>query len=229
MEPKKNPAVDIHRHRPALFAASLGMSILIMIVAFEWTVAKAPVLPRPDGEMLFKPLVMEYYPHNFTEYKTVVKQQRVINPNRIVEVKQEPAVTTDDPVLTVEPEVLAPDLATIDVAPMPVEVSEEAEWRVVEDMPEPLGGYEGFYKMLGKNLKYPSRDKRNGIEGKIFVEFTVGKTGELSDLRVIKGISELCDQEALRVLSLSRWQPGKQRGVPVKVRMGQIITFRLQH
>lgn len=98
---------------------------------------------------------------------------------------------------------------------------------IVEENPEPTNGYANFYKELSKNLKYPNQARRMGIEGKVFVEFIVNKNGEASDLKVIRGIGSGCDEEAMRVLSLTTWKPGKQRGKPVRVKMVMPISFML--
>lgn len=67
-----------------------------------------------------------------------------------------------------------------------------------------------------------------GIEGRVFIEFLIGKDGTLSEIKVIKGIGGGCDEEALRVIQGSpNWNPGKQRGVPVKQRYTLPIVFKL--
>jgi TonB family protein len=97
-----------------------------------------------------------------------------------------------------------------------------------EEAPVPSGGLESFYKFVGKTLKYPSKARRMGQEGKVFVEFAVHQDGVVRDVKVIKGIGEECDDEAARVIALSpKWTPGLQRGVPVKTRMVLPLTFSL--
>ena len=92
----------------------------------------------------------------------------------------------------------------------------------------PKGGMQAFYEYVGKKLKYPAQARRMGIEGRVFVEFVVGKDGTLQDVTVIKGIGSGCDEEAIRVLKLSpRWEPAKQRGKAVKQRIVLPIVFKL--
>ena len=81
---------------------------------------------------------------------------------------------------------------------------------------------------MAENLRYPPRAARMGIEGRVFVEFIVEKNGSLTDINVVKAIGGGCDEEAIRVISTApRWNPGKQRGNPVRVRMILPIMFRL--
>lgn len=99
---------------------------------------------------------------------------------------------------------------------------------VVEEQPQPEGGLEAFYRFIGENLQYPAQAVEEGIEGKVYVQFIVNKNGSLEDIQAIKGIGGGCNEEAVRVLSMSNnWKPGLQRGQPVNVRMVIPITFAL--
>ena len=90
------------------------------------------------------------------------------------------------------------------------------------------GGNEAWRKFLQKNLKYPKFAKRSGIEGKVLISFVVDKNGNTSDIEVIRGIGGGCDDEAVRVIKMApKWNPGLQRGNPVKSRMSLFIHFVL--
>jgi len=86
---------------------------------------------------------------------------------------------------------------------------------------------ESFYRFIGKTLKYPKRAQYTGTQGKVFIEFVIDKNGHVTNMKVIKGIGSGCDEEAMRVLALTKWQPGRQRGKPVKVRMTMPLNFVL--
>lgn len=67
------------------------------------------------------------------------------------------------------------------------------------------------------------------IEGRVFVQFIIEKDGSISQVEAIRGIGESCDEEAVRVVaSAPRWEPGKQRGKPVRVKMVLPISFKLK-
>ncbi len=106
-------------------------------------------------------------------------------------------------------------------------ISEEI-FTVVEDQPFPKGDMASFYDYVGKSLNYPAQARSLGIEGKVFVQFVVDKTGKLTDVKAVKGIGGGCDKEAVRVIRESAsWNPGLQRGQKVNVRMILPITFKL--
>ena len=105
----------------------------------------------------------------------------------------------------------------------------EAVFHIVEHYPEPIGGFAAFYAFVGENLNYPNTAIKQGVEGKVFVQFVVEKDGSLSNFKVVKGIGPDCDAEAIRVLSLAPdWQPGKQRGASVRVYKTIPIVFMLK-
>ncbi|MEP1097371.1 MAG: energy transducer TonB [Cyclobacteriaceae bacterium] len=110
---------------------------------------------------------------------------------------------------------------------IPVEEEDADElFTVVENFPEPVGGMRAFNEYLAKNIKYPRQAMRLGVSGRVFLKFVVERDGSLTDIRVVKGIGGGCDKEAIRVLSNApAWQPGKQRGRPVRVSMILPISF----
>ena len=102
------------------------------------------------------------------------------------------------------------------------------EYTSFEQQAEFSGGLQGIVSVLMKNLKYPVKARRKRIEGPVYISFVVNKDGTIYDLNVVKGISEECDQEALRVVALlTPWSPGRQRGLAVKSRFVLPIKFKL--
>lgn len=98
----------------------------------------------------------------------------------------------------------------------------------VEESPEYSGGMEALAKFLQKNLRYPARASRMGIEGTVYVSFIVDQNGAITEVEVKKGIDQSCDEEAARVISkMPNWKPGKQAGRAVKVRYIMPIKFKL--
>ncbi len=77
-------------------------------------------------------------------------------------------------------------------------------------------------------MKYPSQARRMGIEGRVYLQFVVDRDGSITDIQAVKGIGAGCDEEAVRVMkTVPKFKPGKQRGVPVRVRMVMPISFKL--
>jgi len=101
---------------------------------------------------------------------------------------------------------------------------------IAEFPPQFPGGEQELYKFIGQNLKYPVIDQEMGNQGRVIVRFVVSKTGEVTNLTLLKGISPTCDKEAMRVIkSMPKWIPGKQHGNPVPVYFTLPIVFQLKN
>jgi TonB family protein len=99
---------------------------------------------------------------------------------------------------------------------------------VVEDSPEFPGGMEAWNDHLRNNLKYPNQARRMGIEGTVYAVFEIRTDGSVQNVELLRGIGGGCDEEAMRVIAASpKWNPGKQRGRLVNVRMRLPIRFKL--
>lgn len=108
------------------------------------------------------------------------------------------------------------------------EVKEEPVFTVVEEMPEYMGGVNELYKFLGNNIKYPQEAKTAGISGRVFVSFIVENDGEVTNVKVLRGIGYGCDKEAIRVVNnMPNWVPGKQKGKNVRVVYNLPISYKL--
>lgn len=113
---------------------------------------------------------------------------------------------------------------------LPEEEIADGIFNIAEEMPEPKGGIKKFKEYVSRNIDYPRKAMRLGIEGKVFIQFIVGEDGTVTDVSVLKGIGAGCDEEAVRVVrGSSDWNPGKQRGRAVKTRMVVPITFSIDN
>lgn len=78
-------------------------------------------------------------------------------------------------------------------------------------------------------LKYPQNAVRNGVQGTVTVQFIIEKDGKISDVKVVKGVDEELDAEALKVVSASpKWKAGKVGGAKVRSSLTLPIDFRLE-
>ncbi len=224
MEVKKNAKADVNRYRPMFLNIGFAITLVLVTTAFEWkTVVSKPIVLNNSFDqediLMIPPTVITPPPP-----PPPVIQAPIIH--SIDDAKEEPlkdiVIEFPDP---------------LDDFPEPViyeeepEAVEEAEDFVdyADEMPEPKGGLDGFYKKIGKNIKYPRMAQRAGVGGKVFARFIVNEEGEMSDIQIIKGIGYGCDEEALRVLKKGwKWNPGRQKGKRVRVRMVLPISFTLK-
>ena len=96
----------------------------------------------------------------------------------------------------------------------------------VEEMPQFPGGDEAKLKFLQENLKFPKSTLNNGIRGTIYISFVVEKDGNISNIRILRGLQQEIDEEVMRVVqSFPKWKPGKQRGRNVRVNFNMPIKI----
>ena len=95
-------------------------------------------------------------------------------------------------------------------------------------MPSFPGGNAALMNYLSQNIKYPVEAEENGVQGRVLVEYVVGKDGYISDVRVAKSVDPSLDKEAIRVVKgMPKWIPGEIDGEAVTVRYTLPVTFRL--
>ena len=206
---------------------SLCISLLVVIWAFELKFSeKGSVITLENEESKFEALV------EIPQTQQVVKPPVQIQAPKIIEVKDEEIIEEIEINLDIEmtEETRIAEVEVFEAEEVLPEEKVDEIFTIVEVQPSPVGGMRAFYQYVGNNLKYPKRASRMGVEGRVFVEFIVEKDGSLTDVKIAKGIGAGCDEEALRVLnSAPNWNPGKQRGNPVRVRMVMPIMFKLMN
>lgn len=80
-----------------------------------------------------------------------------------------------------------------------------------------------------KYLKYPDVALVNGVQGRVMVNFIIEKDGKVTDVRVVRGVSDELDAEAVKVISASpKWKPGRVNGNKVRTSMSIPVEFRLE-
>jgi protein TonB len=131
-------------------------------------------------------------------------------------------IETTGPVAPPPPEPVAQAVQVVET-PKPT----EEVFTVVEEMPSFSDGDINSY--LSKNIKYPVVAQENGIQGRVICQFVVNRDGSIVDVQVVRGVDPSLDKEAVRVIqSMPRWNPGKQRNQPVRVKFTLPVNFRLQ-
>ncbi len=228
MELKKSEKADLESKRTTLLLVGLVVALGLTLLAFEWTAKQSKT--ESLGKVQSQDIEEEIIPITREE----IKPPPPPPPPKVVEVLN---IVEDDVEIEDELEIEdseADDETVIDVAPVVSTQEEEEEetakvFFIVEDMPEFPGGELALRKYIAKHVKYPVIAQENGVQGKVYVTFVVGKDGSINNARIARGVDPSLDKEALRVVNgLPRWKPGKQRGKPVNVSYTVPINFVLQ-
>jgi protein TonB len=221
----KTKKSDLEGKKPLFLQIGLVVALSLALVAFEWTSeGNIKIIIPPQNDDFIEDLIPPTT--NPQDIKKPAPPTPIINPQIII---VEPDITklmNLDPSIFDEPEI--GKFTPIAYEPEP-EVDEVVDFVVIENKPTFMGGDEKYFsKWVAKNIVYPQIAVDNDIQGRVFVEFVIDVDGSITEIKVLRSDDESLKQEALRVLGLSpKWEPGKQRQKPTKVRFTFPFVFKL--
>ncbi len=236
MKTKKNSNVDLNKNSNLYFVIGLCLILFLTWRFLEWKTYKKNLLftetqavekddleeipitnqiktppPPPAPEA---PVFIEVVENESEKEETLIKSTET---------------NEDDVIVDVEAVEIEEDIEDIDVP-----------FAVIEDVPifpgcekvkksEQRNCFQDqMNKHIRKNFRYPEIAQEMGIQGRVYVNFVIGKDGAITNVRM-RGPDKNLEKEAQRIISeLPQMTPGKQRGKPVRVPFSIPITFRLQ-
>lgn len=230
MEIKKSPKADLEGKYTQRFVLGIVVALTMLYVALEYNMDSDDVLDDPElieilsSDEELAPLMRE-------QPEVTLAPKAKPEPTVKLKVVEEESTETEEPVRepeqTLEGDV-ADELPDADEQHAEEEDDEVLSFRVVEDLPQPPGGYHEFMKWLTRNLKYPTVVQQRKQQGKVVAEFIVNKDGSVTDVGVVKSLCAECDEEALRVLRMMpRWTPGIQNNKPCRTKVCIPIVFKM--
>jgi len=162
-----------------------------------------------------------------TKQNKSISKQKAKHKTRHVKKHKEEKQTIDYPhVSCYVCDLVAPQILPR-VEPTPPEEASPI-YDVVQIQPTFPGGMNALYDYLNKNIIYPPSAREAGVEGKVIVGYVVGKDGRISDVQILRGLEQFCDEEAVKLVkNMPAWTPGKQADKSVRVRMTLPIVFKL--
>jgi protein TonB len=228
MEPKKNEKANLENKKTLFIQVGLIIALLVCLGAMEWTSGqkKDSMFAGMTEEAIEEeqiPVTEETPPEELPPPEVTVTDLFEIVEDDVVidnEVRFEDDETSEDKVV----EIYAPVLQAEE------EEVEEEIFVIVEDMPKFRGGdINTFREWVQKRVRYPELAAENGIQGRVFITFVVETNGNVSNVSVSRSVDALLDEAAKEAVSASpKWEPGMQRGRPVRVRYSIPIIFQLQ-
>ena len=93
----------------------------------------------------------------------------------------------------------------------------------IEKIPSPVGGLGAIMK----RISYPQAAQKTKTEGKVYVLIYINETGDVDEVKLVKGIGMGCDDEAINAIKKTKFEPGMDKGVAVKSKMSLALTFKL--
>jgi protein TonB len=236
MELKKTPKADLQNKKTLFFEIGLGLSLLAVLVAFNWT----------SREKVAGLLIAEHQEIVEEEEQVPITQQEPPPPPEIPKIPQIPDIITivednvdissDFDFSESESNDLLQDLTYVEKKQQVVsdfeDVEESIPFAIVEVKPkfqdkDASEFTNWIYSKLAGN--YPEEALANNIQGIVRISFTVNTDGTLSDIKSIKKTDPLLEDCVIEIVKKSpKWTPGRQQNKPVKVPYQVPIVFKIQ-
>jgi protein TonB len=228
MELKKSDKANLNKSRVLYIEIGLLLALGVSLLAFEWQTS-----PKEDKK-IDGPAIESIEEEQVAPTRQEEPPPPAPEPPKVTDFLE---IMSDDVKIDTHIEIntdvdLNAEIVPVEFTPTVVEEEEEIIlFAIVEEKPTFNGedAEVGFRKWVSSKIVYPPIASENGIAGRVFYEFAIDKSGNVCDIKLLRGVDPLLDAEALRVLKMSpKWQPGMQRGKPVKVRYQFPFVFQLQ-
>ena len=223
MELKKSNEANLENKKFVFFSVGLVMVSAVVLMAFTYNAAQdntVAALDEDDG--LGDELVFELPPEEEIP-------------------EEEPPETAPPPPVIEEIEIVEDDeeVEEIDFSAMDEEVEEVPDDEPAEIVAEPIadfaevepafpGGEGAMMQWIQEHIEYPQLAVEMGEQGIVYVQFVVNKDGSIEQVKIMRGVSDALDDEAVKVVKkMPKWTPGEQAGKKVRCRFTLPIHFRL--
>lgn len=233
MEAKNTANRNLQRYRSLFFLAGLVVALSACIIAFNWKsqvqiereiAAGTPSMIEQEQIPITQPEEERMRDAAPPAAPQVIERMRLVEREVILDREFDPFdnefnLNAAVPVYSIQE----------GGAPEEDEIDEEPIVFFADEMPTFQGGsLDKFREYIRKNTNYPPVAAEHGVQGQVRVSFVIERDGTVTNVKIIRGVDPLLDQEALRVVKSSpRWTPGRQRGKPARVGYNIPVVFYL--
>ena len=229
MEIKKTEKASLENKRVLFVEVGLVVALLIVLLGFGWSTKDARVsmlvdTTRPDEESDITCIELPSPPQPVAPELPKLSD--------VIDIIEDDIRLDDDLFVHLEENNQAVEIYDYKKAEVveEEEVEELVPFVTVEQKPTfNKGDANEFARWVNSRLIYPEKAKEMGLQGRVTLSFTVEADGRVADVRVLRGVDEILDKEAVRVVSSSpKWEPGKQRDRAVRVSYTFPVIFQLR-
>lgn len=234
MDVKKSDKADLQNKKGLFFEIGLVVALVFTLLAFNWTTTEKKETLMNSGPVA----IIEEEQVPVTNHEPPPPQEIPNIPvvsDQIVIVDDNVDISTDISFDMEDQKNLGvQQMQYVETRQAPVEEAAEVEevipFAIVEEKPTFEGGDPNYFsRWVNSKIQYPPAAAENGIQGTVILFFEVGTDGKLYNVKVLRSIDPLLDQEAVRVVKMSPlWKPGRQQNKPVKVSYQFPVKFQLQ-
>ncbi len=228
MEIKKSPKADLQNRKGLFLEIGLVISLLLVVIAFKYAPDEYRI-EAVEQEAVFVEEEIVEITRNELKPPAPPKKIEIQVFNDILDiVTNDTEVKTD---ISFEEFMDGLDMDVNYVVVEEEEIEEDTPIIKAEKMPTFQGGdLMKFREWVQKRLRYPQIAQENGISGRVTLSFVIEKDGSLTNIEVMQSPDRSLSEEAIRVLKTSpKWEPGKQRNQPVRVKYTLPVAFQIRN
>ena len=67
------------------------------------------------------------------------------------------------------------------------------------------GGDQALKEFVNMHLRYPALSQANKVEGDVHIRYDINHKGDVIDTKIIGGLDDLCNEEAVRVVKMLKF------------------------
>lgn len=227
METKKSKRADLEPKKSIFLQIGIVVALGLTLAAFEWESPVKQIVVTDNWETVGEDFIIKN-----TVIEDTKPAPKPVSAPAINIVDNNDAV---DNIVEIDMGINPEDEIPVYTPPASIKLKEEESFAddtpfvSVQNMPEYPGGISALQAFLASNIDYPEIAARSGIEGTVYVNFVVERDGTVSNIRILRGINDDCNEEAERVIGLlAKWKPGNQQGKTVRVSFTIPVSFKLQ-
>lgn len=228
MEVKKNPKADLQNRKSLFLEIGLIISLLLVIAAFKYAPDEYRIDAVEQDVTIVEEEIVEIT-RNELKPPAPPKKIEIQVFNDILDiVTNDTEVKTD---ISFEEFMDGLDMDVNYVVVEEEEIEEDTPIIKAEKMPTFQGGdLMKFREWVQKRLRYPQIAQENGISGRVTLSFVIERDGSLTNIEVLQTPDRSLSEEAIRVLKTSpKWEPGRQRNQPVRVKYTLPVAFQIRN
>ncbi len=228
MELKKNPKADLNRKKFLFLEIGLIISLSIVIGIFAVSQTEKQIEELDLGTIADEIEMIDITTQEEQKPETPVKQSIQVISDILNVVKNDTKITTSFDFAEFD-EMSDINIEAFEIEATEEEIEEDAPFLTAEVMPSFRGGdLMTFRTWVMERLRYPTIAQENGISGRVVAQFVIERDGSLSNIQILQSPDRSLSDEAVRVLQNSpKWEPGKQRNVPCRVKYILPVEFKI--
>lgn len=228
MEAKKSKKADLENKRTMFMEIGLIVALAVVIVMFSVSQREKVVAELDLGGIAEEIEVIDVTQEKEPETVPVQQQTVAVITDILNVVRNDTKIETQ---FTFIEDFGADDLNIVPIETGTEEIEEETIFIVADQKPTFQGGdLNVFRNWVQARLTYPALAQENGIQGTVTLSFVVEKDGTLTNIKVLKSPDKTLSDEAVKILSRSpKWEPARQRDMPVRFSYTLPVVFKLQN